>query len=580
MTAVWEKNRAALAATRPEVAARLDAARPLPVETSTQGHPMLRVRGITLHSPADPIREARGWLNHVRQGLTSDPGPVIVFGFGLGYHLEALAGALDSFRPIHVVEPDPDVLRTALDVRDLGPLLARITVHLDTSEISPPGTPLIHQPTARLHPELRQSLLDRLSAPPPRTAGPLRIMVVLPVWGGSLPIGRWVAVELARAGHLVETIDASRADYFHNFIRRSPLDEASTDPAAAALIDFFAEFTILRCREFRPDLVLALAQAPLSPAALRRLRDLGFTTAMWFVENHRTMPYYAQVAAAYDHFFVIQREPFLSRLRELGARAHYLPLAAAPGVHRPLRLTPEEIETYGADVAFLGEGYPNRQRLFAGLLDYDLRIWGTGWDLSSPLGARVQRGGARIETDEVVRIYNATRINLNLHSAVGGGGVDPDGDFVNPRTFEIAACGAFQLVDDRSLLAEVFEPDREMALFTGLDDLKAKLDHYLAHPEAARAMAAAARQRVLEEHTYGRRLERLVETVFPERSAAAGDARDVRETAAWLRRSGFDPDQEPDLGAVAEAIRNGQGPLQDIEAYLWLLAELGSDRRG
>lgn len=28
-------------------------------------------------------------------------------------------------------------------------------------------------------------------------------------------------------------------------------------------------------------------------------------------------------------------------------------------------------------------------------------------------------------------------------------GVEPYGDFVNPRTFESAACGAFQLVDSR-----------------------------------------------------------------------------------------------------------------------------------
>jgi spore maturation protein CgeB len=581
LMAVWEKNRAVLAAVQPGVLAQLDAARPLLIETSPQGHPVLRVGGVTLHSPADPIREARGWLNHARGQLADDPGEVIVFGFGLGYHLEALAGALEPDRPIHVIEPDPAVIRTALGTRDLRGLLSRTIIHLDPAEIGPPAALLIHQPTARLYPRIKQSLTDRLSATPgPGGSGPLRILVVLPVWGGSLPIGRWVAAELIRAGHQVETIDASQADYFHDFIKRSPLDESLTDPAAAALIDFFAEFSVMRCREFSPDLVLAMAQAPLSPRALRRLRDLGFTTAMWFVENHRAMPYYAQVAAAYDHFFVIQKEPFLSHLRAMGVRAHYLPLAAAPGVHCPRRLTPEQIETYGADVAFLGEGYPNRRRFFAGLLDYDLKIWGTGWDLNSPLGERVQRGGARIGTDEVVNIYNATRINLNLHSSVAAEGVETGGDFVNPRTFEIAACGAFQLVDDRTLLAEFFEPGREVEVFTGLDDLKAKLDYYLAHPEAARAMADAARGRVLSEHTYGHRLARLLETVFPERVPAAGEARKADDTTAWLQGAGFDPDREPDLRAVAETIRAGQGPLNEIETYLLLLAELGADRRG
>ena len=39
-------------------------------------------------------------------------------------------------------------------------------------------------------------------------------------------------------------------------------------------------------------------------------------------------------------------------------------------------------------------------------------------------------------------------INLNLHSAMQGRGVNREGDFVNPRTFEVAATGAFQVVDD------------------------------------------------------------------------------------------------------------------------------------
>ncbi|MBU0515701.1 MAG: glycosyltransferase [Proteobacteria bacterium] len=405
-----------------------------------------------------------------------------------------------------------------------------------------------------------------------------KILVVLPVWGGSLPVGRAAVRALAALGHEVETIDASQADYFHGFIRRSLLQEAETDPAAAALINFFAEFVILRCREFRPDLVLALAQAPLSPQALRRLRDLGFASAMWFVENHRVMPYYAQVAGAYDHFFVIQPEPFLSHLRDLGANPLYLPLAADPEVHRPIKLGPGETAEYGADVAFLGEGYPNRRRFFAHLLDHDLKIWGTGWDPETPLGGRVQRGGARIKTDELVKIYNATRVNLNLHSAVDVGGVDPEGDFVNPRTFEIAACGGFQLVDRRTLLTEFFEPDREIAVFRDLAELRAKLDHYLAHPEERRRLAEAGRQRVLAEHTYGHRMERMLATIFPDRFRAAPRAAPDPETEAVLRAGGFDPARERDLAAVARVIQEGEGRPSAAEAHILLLGELG--RRG
>ena len=64
-----------------------------------------------------------------------------------------------------------------------------------------------------------------------------------------------------------------------------------------------------------------------------------------------------------------------------------------------------------------------------------------------------------------MKIYNASKININLHSSLQTTDLVSRGDFVNPRTFELAAAGAFQLVDERSLLGELFGAD-ELATFT------------------------------------------------------------------------------------------------------------------
>src|SRR5207244_1404466 len=105
----------------------------------------------------------------------------------------------------------------------------------------------------------------------------------------------------------------------------------------------------------------------------------------------------------------------------------------------------------GAPVGFVGAGYRNRRIAFRPLLDLGLKIWGTEWGGAGQVEAAVQRDGARISTEDTVRIFNATRVNLNLHSSTYVDGVEPRGDFVNPRTFELAAAGAFQLVDRRAL---------------------------------------------------------------------------------------------------------------------------------
>ena len=134
-------------------------------------------------------------------------------------------------------------------------------------------------------------------------------------------------------------------------------------------------------------------------------------------------------------------------------------------MHQPLDLTPAERAEFGSPVAFVGAGYRNRRMAFVPLLDLGLRIWGSEWERAGRLDAVVQRQAARVSTEDSVRVFNAAEVNLNLHSSTWVDGVDPRGDFVNPRTFEIAAAGAFQLVDRRALQPEAFVPAREVATF-------------------------------------------------------------------------------------------------------------------
>lgn len=86
----------------------------------------------------------------------------------------------------------------------------------------------------------------------------------------------------------------------------------------------------------------------------------------------------------------------------------------------------------------------NRRLAFRQLTGHDLRIWGNDWDGETTLAPYLQKGGARIDTEEVVRIFNATLfINVNLHSSVRPGVLVGDGISFNPRT-------------SSSLLAELF----------------------------------------------------------------------------------------------------------------------------
>jgi spore maturation protein CgeB len=232
---------------------------------------------------------------------------------------------------------------------------------------------------------------------------------------------------------------------------------------------------------------------------------------MWFVENYRHLTYWQQVAGGYDYWFVIQQGECETAIRKAGAGyVGYLPMAADPAVHRPLSLTPVEELELRADVSFVGAGYANRRALLPRLVspEWTFKLWGNEWDGAVGLEKVLQRNGARIDSETCVKVFNATNVNINLHSFAGDG-LDPQGDFVNPRTFELAAAGAFQLVDHRSLLSDLFT-DREMVVFRSADEMVRQVRTWLHDEEGRKAAAEAARRRVLAEHTYVHRMRKLL----------------------------------------------------------------------
>src|SRR5204862_8368255 len=122
-----ETNLAAVGARAPGRASAIASATPLDaaIEAAGSGEPTLAADGVLLHSREYPAREAKLWAGRHRAQLEIEQvETAVVLGFGLGYHLEALAAVWRG--RLVVVEPDDRLLRTALAVRDLRTVLARV----------------------------------------------------------------------------------------------------------------------------------------------------------------------------------------------------------------------------------------------------------------------------------------------------------------------------------------------------------------------------------------------------------------------------------------------------------------------
>lgn len=351
---------------------------------------------------------------------------------------------------------------------------------------------------------------------------PLKILIVLPLYGGSLPIGYYCANALKELGHCVELFEAPKFLEAHSALRSMNIGQEKLNGLEQSFIQLLSQAIYAQTEESKPDLVLAMAQAPVNRLLLKKLKQDNILTAMWFVEDYTIFPYWQMFAPLYDYFFVIQKDPFLQKLQEnKNVKAFYLPMAADIRFHVKQTLSKEEEKIYQADLSFMGAGYPNRRRAFRSLLKYNFKIWGSDWNGDELLANYVQKNGQRISSEESLKIYSASKINLNLHSSIHADKLISHGDFVNPRTFELASMGVFQLADRRTLMDELFicstlqnpRDDAELAVFDSMEELQENIIFYLSHPELREKIASNAQKRVQKEHSYTHRMQTMLEII-------------------------------------------------------------------
>ncbi|MDD5088715.1 MAG: glycosyltransferase [bacterium] len=573
----------------------------MPTSRASNGLPTLSYSGVRLHSAVDPQAEAQLILEDTIRELSAllarSAGAIacVVAGPGLGYVVSALhlwameSGAAPRMR-ILCVEADAEVARKALQLRVWENAIVPVTWFVGQEAWSEIKALLGNSPfvcvTATAGYRLRKSLYDEMIAalrPYPLADRRLKILIPTPLYGGSYPIALHCAEALRTLGHDVDVLDFSAWYSLYATIDETTHDARHRRTLQGLLTTFLGEMVAARAIERRANLVWAVAQSPLTPTALEELRREQIHSAFWFVEDYHVFDYWRHLARHFDAIFTIQRGRLHEELHAVGAaNVAYLPCAANPAVHRPMELAEAERLRWGADVSFVGAGYRNRQNLFARLRLPGLKIWGSDWPAECAAAQYLQDNGRRVTADETALIYNATKVNLNLHSSQRHSGVNPEGDFVNPRTFEIAACGGFQVTDARSEMAELFGA-REMALFRNTEEIPALVEYYLRHEDERGAMANRARERVLREHTYEHRMSsaleflgRKIPHLFADKGsnyvsslkqAAEGDA----ELEAFL--SGFRDDQNITLDDIVSRIELGKGALTRAEGLFLLMKE-------
>ena len=258
------------------------------------------------------------------------------------------------------------------------------------------------------------------------------------------------------------------------------------------------------CYEFWPDIVFITSGFYVPVEVYPILRDRGHRVVLLHTES----PYEddRQIARAQHADLNLVNDP--TNLERFPAGTLYMPHAYDPKLHHPGR------SDHKSDFAFVGTGYPSRERFFE-QVDWsgiDALFAGNWQGLSdgSPLRPLVAHDlGECLPNETTADVYRGTRASANLYRTEAERPELSTGWAMGPREVELAACGTFYLTEERGENRQVLPM---VPTFDGPEDFGVKLRWWLDHPDAAADVATRARAAVAG-RTFANHARRLLAAV-------------------------------------------------------------------
>ncbi len=299
----------------------------------------------------------------------------------------------------------------------------------------------------------------------------------------------------------------------------------------------------------KPDLMfMVLFTDEFDPAVIRQISgQQGVVTMNWFCDDHwRFENYSSHWAPCFNWVVTTARSavPKYTRMKYSNV------IKSQWGCNHLLYRRLDLPLVY--DVSFVGQPHGNRRRIIHELEANGIRVhtFGAGW------------GSGRVSQEDMIRVFNQSRINLNLSNASvtvdrvsipavqsgldwlartldkvpAGGAIKAMGrriitnptahgreqgegrqaapspkyfEQIKARNFEVPGCGGFLLTGKAEDLESYYTPEKEIACFDDTSDLIDKIRYYLSHEGERARIAEAGYARTIREHTYAHRFEEI-----------------------------------------------------------------------
>ena len=256
--------------------------------------------------------------------------------------------------------------------------------------------------------------------------------------------------------------------------------------------------------KFKPDYLIATVAENIYPETILKIRSRGVVTANWFTDLFTHWSIIQKMAPAYTLFFSSD-SAILEKLKELRFNnCFYLP----EGFGAETGISPFEKREDLYNLTFIGsynQGiWQHREKFLRAIKDLGLNIWGPeDWKKTSLKD--YYRGSAREEY--MLNIYRSSKIALEIPWD------DKLSQAIGSRPFEVMFCGACLFVYDiRKDMARNFNKNKEYVPFLTEEELRSKVNYFLANDAEREKIAKAAYNNLISKHTFSARLKTIIDT--------------------------------------------------------------------
>jgi spore maturation protein CgeB len=331
----------------------------------------------------------------------------------------------------------------------------------------------------------------------------MKFIVSIPGMAHTIPMNTYVPQALRALGHEVIVYNHERDNLaerirqkisFSNFI-------AYKNKQLLQLID-----------TEKPNVFFSIYGRTQDHSTIEAIKARKVKTVSWWLNDPFELGFKLAPSAAYDFYFsnsLYTQDEY----RKQGVKnIHFLPVGVDTATHKPAENT-ETPKKYKYEVLFAGDFHPIREKIITELVNNQIPItmmgpWSEKRMVNPALFKNLFITRRFFSPQEMVSAFQEAKIILNIHTWL----VRYDYG-INPRLFEASGTKSFQICDTKKEIPLLFEPQKEIILYDTVPQLIEQIKYYLQHDSEREKIAAAAYQRAMKDHTYLKRMEKVLEII-------------------------------------------------------------------